>query len=159
MNIVTWIWPLLHDAFWSGVAALGFAVLFSVPVRYLLACAVCGATGYTLRAVLIQAGMSIEGATLVGAAAVGFLGILFARRNQAPTPIFTISGVIPMVPGRFAFGAMMDIIRFATLGQNASAALLVDAHFNAIKTALILGAIAAGIAAPGLLFYRPRPVV
>ena len=22
---------LLHDAFWSGIAALGFAVLFSVP--------------------------------------------------------------------------------------------------------------------------------
>jgi uncharacterized membrane protein YjjB (DUF3815 family) len=47
----------------------------------------------------------------------------------------------------------------ASLGPDASATFLVEATTNAIKTALILGAIAVGIAAPTLLFQRRKPVV
>lgn len=152
-------WMLVRDAFWSGMASLGFAVLFNVPVRLLVGCALCGTAGHTLRTLLMHFGVGIEVATLLGAATVGFLGELLAWRYRAPVQIFTISGVIPMVPGSFAFGAMMDMIQFATLGQNASATLLISANLNAIKTALILGAIAFGIAAPSLLIYRHKPVV
>jgi uncharacterized membrane protein YjjB (DUF3815 family) len=150
---------LLENAFWSAVAALGIAILFNVPIRTLPACAIGGAAGYTLRTALVQAGLTIEAATLAGATAVGFLGVYFARRWYAPTSIFTVSGAIPLVPGVFAFRAMLGILRVTTADPATGMPVLLDASTNAIRTALILAAIAIGITAPSLLFNRRRPVV
>lgn len=160
MNVNDLLLFILRDALWSGIAALGFAVLFNVPLRTLAGCALCGAAGHTARTLLLEPGfLTIEAATLVGAIVVGFIGVVLARVQRVPMPIFTVSGVIPMVPGVFAFQAMIGVIQVASLGPDASATLLVEATTNAIKTTLILGAIAVGIAAPTLLFQRRKPVV
>ena len=150
---------LLRDALFSGLAALGFAILFNVPRRTLPGCVVCGAAGHSLRVVLMQFGLSIESATLIGAALVGFLGVYFSHRQGVPAPIFTVSGAIPMVPGVFAYQAMISIIALASADAQTGGPVLANAMINAIKTALILGAIALGIAAPALLFRRRRPIV
>jgi uncharacterized membrane protein YjjB (DUF3815 family) len=150
---------LLQDAFWSAVAALGFALLFNVPVRTLPACALGGAAGHVLRAALVQAGLSVEAGTLAGATLVGFLGVFFARRWYAPTSVFTVSSAIPLVPGVFAFQAMLGILRVTTADPATGLPVLLDASTNAIRTALILAAIAIGITTPSLLFNRRRPVV
>lgn len=157
------------DALWAAVASTGFAVLFNVPLRTLLGCALCGAVGHAARTLLLSSGWPGVGhivlATLIGATLVGMLGYLLARRLQLPSIIFTVSGAIPMVPGTFAFSAMLGILRVAGLvdvgGQVASldAILLTDVVPNALTTAFILAALAVGIAAPTLLFRRRRPVV
>ncbi len=150
---------LLADAFWSAVAAVGFAILFNVPPRALPGCAFAAALGHALRTWAIQLGTPIEAATLLAATFVGFLGTYLARRFQSPTAIFTIPAVIPMVPGTFAFRTMLGILELTTLGANESAPVLVEVSLNAIKTGLILAALAGGIIAPRLLFRRPKPVV
>lgn len=151
------------DALWAAVAALGFAVLFNVPRHMLVWTAVCGAVGHALRFLLVQMGGSLEIATLVGATAVGFLGHLLARRLYAPAAIFTVSGVIPMVPGTFAFGTMLGVLQLAAVlplpPATTLADLLATTSVEAIKTGLILGALALGIALPTFLFGRRRPVV
>jgi uncharacterized membrane protein YjjB (DUF3815 family) len=147
------VWLLLHDALWSGVASLGFAILFNVPVRTLLACALCGAVGHAMRTMLMQLGVGIELATLAGATLIGVLGQLFARRWSAPAPVFTVPGVIPLVPGTFAYGAMIGLVELAS---GAGEAVLLETAVNAIKTLLILAALASGIAAASLLFHRRR---
>ena len=153
---------LLVDMAWSAAAALGFAVLFNVPGRTLIGCTIAGAVGHGLRTMLVQVGMSTEMASLVGAAAVGFLSEAFARRWRTPRTVFAVPGVIPMLPGSLAFRAMLDIVQLAALpGGDLSMGmpLLYDAVLNVVKTGLILTALAVGITAPKLLFYRPRPVV
>jgi uncharacterized membrane protein YjjB (DUF3815 family) len=151
---------LAQNAFWAALAALGFAVLFNVPVRTLWGCAFCGALGHTLRRILVdQQLVTIELGTLVGAAAVGFAALLLARRFAAPQAIFSVSGVIPMVPGSFGFRAMMGFVLVVSSGEAAGAELLVEASVNLIRTVLIVGALAIGIALPSLLFRRRRPVV
>jgi uncharacterized membrane protein YjjB (DUF3815 family) len=150
---------LLQDAFWSAVAATGFAMLFNVPVRTLPACALAGAVGHALRSALIGLGVTLEAATLVAATLIGVLGVFFARRWHAPSSIFTVSGAIPLVPGTFAFQTMIGVIRLAVFDPADSAAALVAIGANGIRTGLILAAIAVGIAAPGLFIQRKRPVV
>lgn len=159
MNILDLTLHILQDALWSGIAAVGFAILFNVPKRTLVACAVCGAAGHALRALLINFDMQIVPATLVGATLVGFLSIWFAQRAQVPAAIFAICGAIPMVPGTFAYRAMIGFIRLTWADSTATGTLLVDAGVNFITTGLILAAIAAGIAAPTLLFRRRKPIV
>lgn len=151
---------ITQDAFWSGLAAAGFAVLFNVPPRLLWGCVLVGACGHATRTALIElTGVAIEPATLFAASVVGFMAQALAKRTKAPTPVFAISGAIPMVPGLFAYSAMIGIIQ-ATIGTPPDAAdLLVEAAINFIRVALILGALATGIVLPTLLFFRDKPVV
>jgi uncharacterized membrane protein YjjB (DUF3815 family) len=102
---------------------------------------------------LMQLGVGIELATLAGATLIGVLGQLFARRWSAPAPVFTVPGVIPLVPGTFAYGAMIGLVELAS---GAGEAVLLETAVNAIKTLLILAALASGIAAASLLFHRRR---
>lgn len=150
---------VLEDAFWSGVAALGFAILFNVPVRTLLGCALIGALGHGSRALFMQLGIGIEAATLASATLVGFVAALFAKWWYTPAPVFAVSGVIPMVPGTFAFKTMLNILALATGSAEAAQVNLINASVNATKTGLILAALAMGIAAPILFFKRQKPVV
>ncbi len=150
---------LLEDAFWSAVAATGFAILFNVPPRALPGCALAAAIGHALRSWLMQLGLPIEPATLLAATVIGFMGVSLARRLQSPTAIFTVPAVIPMVPGTFAFRAMLGILEITNMGVFGSTPVLVEAGVNGVKTGLILAALAGGIIAPRLLFRRERPVV
>ncbi len=154
------LWLVGKDALWAGMAALGFAILFNVPVRALAACFVNGALGHALRSLLMHYGLGIEAATLAGAALIGFLGIASARLWKAPAPVFTIPGAITLVPGTFAFRTMLGLLQFAAAtSSDAGGEILWNISFNATKTALILAAIAVGIATPTLLFDRRKPVV
>lgn len=150
---------ILFDALWSGVAALGFAILFNVPRKLLPACVVAGALGHSARLLLMQFGLSIEWGTLLGATLVGVFAKFVADRTNAPSAPFAITGAIPMVPGVFAYRTMIGILSVATsTNPDLSGTLLVEAGTNAIKTTLLLATIAIGIAAPTLLFKRPKPV-
>lgn len=159
MNALELIGFIVQDAFWSAIAATGFAVLFNVPMRTLPACALAGAMGHGLRTLLQQFGVSIEMATLISATVIGFLGVISARFYKTPATIFTVSGSIPLVPGALAYRTMIGILQFAHASSQTADALLVTLAQNGIQTALILGAIAVGIAAPKLLFFRQKPVV
>jgi uncharacterized membrane protein YjjB (DUF3815 family) len=150
---------LLEDAFWSALAALGFAVLFNVPRRLLVACMLCGAAGHATRQLLVtQADVALEIATFAGAMLIGVLGYLMAYRLRAPAIIFQVSAAIPLIPGAFAYRAMLNLIRLPNAESAAGSVVLGDAAFFLIRTGLILAAIAAGIAIPTLLFQRRTPV-
>lgn len=151
---------ILSDALWSALAAAGFAILFNVPRRLVWGCAFAGAVGHALRTVLVEsADMPLELATLFGAIAVGILAQWCARRWRVPAPVFAVSGVIPMVPGLFAYSAMIAIIQSTAAEPDQVNALLAEGAVNVIRVALILGALATGIVLPMLIFQREKPVV
>jgi uncharacterized membrane protein YjjB (DUF3815 family) len=154
---------VLRDAFWSAIAAVGFAILFNVPRYTLPACALVGALGHGLRAALmVGLGMPIEAATLLAATAVGFMGEYFAHRYRVPRLVFVVPAVIPMVPGVFAYRTMLGIFEMtglADLSAVEGAEVLLQTAVYAIRTGLILAGLSFGIIAPNLLFRRQRPVI
>jgi uncharacterized membrane protein YjjB (DUF3815 family) len=144
----------------AGVVAAGFAVLFSVPRRLLLACALLGGLGHSVRTgLLVNFDLPIEWATLIAALVIGFTAVLLARRLRAPALIFAIAASIPLVPGILAYTAMINFLQAATqpsvelAKENLSTALL-----SFLKAALVLSSIAIGVAAPSLILFRRRPV-
>ena len=152
-------WLLLQNTIWAAVAALGFAILFNVPVRTLAGCAVCGAAAYLVRTVTANfEPLGIEAATLAGATVVGFLGVAFGRRWHLPAPVFVVPGVIPLIPGSLAFRTMIDMLALTTSTAGVDNLLLQQAAVNGLKTGLIVSAIAGGIAVPSLLLRRHRPM-
>ena len=151
---------LAQNTFWAGVVALGFAVRFNASARTLILAAICGAAGYAVRSGLVQSGAtSVEMTTLVAAILVTLLGVLFGRRWHAPAVVFVIPGVIPLVPGALAFRTMIDILVLTTDTAQVDETILTITVVNAIRTLLIVGAIAGGIAVPSLLLRRHRPML
>lgn len=151
---------ILTDAFWSALAAMGFAILFNVPQRALLFCMIGGAIGHALRSLLmVKFGLSIELATLLSATGVGFFAKWCAVQFSMPSMIFSVSAVIPMVPGVFAYQTMIAILEVTHADNSDVVDILAQSSVNAIKTGVILASIAGGIAAPSLVFKRHKPVV
>jgi uncharacterized membrane protein YjjB (DUF3815 family) len=146
----------LQDMLWSGIAALGFAVLFNVPRRLLPGCFLSGAAGHSIRAVIVSLGVSIEFGTLIGAVTVGFLSVFLSRHYRVPASCFTVTGAIPLVPGTFAYQTIIGLLNATSAAETESIQLLARASISGIRTALILSALAFGIAAPSLLFRRPH---
>ncbi|HMR64339.1 MAG TPA: threonine/serine exporter family protein [Anaerolineae bacterium] len=150
----------LQNLMWAGVAALGYGILFNVPLRTLAACALNGAAAYAVRTIFMQSGLAgIEAATFAGATVVGFLSIIFGRIWHAPGPVLIVPGIIPLIPGALAFRTMIDILMLATTNLPPAEALFMITAVNSLKTFLIVMAIAGGIALPSLLLRRHRPMM
>ncbi len=147
----------LWDAFWAAIPAVGFAMLFSVPPRFLKYCALGGAMAHSLRVVLIHYGLPIEWATLAASSLVSLMFVYLSRRLIAPRPVFTVACIIPMIPGKYAFNTIIAVLSMNS--QGASQHLISAALENGLKTLFILMALSFGLAIPPLIIYRNRPIV
>jgi uncharacterized membrane protein YjjB (DUF3815 family) len=143
---------LIEKGLWAGFAALGFAILFNVPVRTLFAIWVLGAIGGWLKYFVMDMEINIIIASFIGASVIGILSIPLAHKIHSPPLIFSIPAVIPMVPGAFAYKMMLGIMKIAThtdeLGMDQ---VLVDTFQFGIKVMLILLVLSFGVAAPMLI--------
>ena len=152
-----WLLLILDDMFFAAIPAVGFALVFNVPPKALKYCALLGALGHVTRTILMHNDVPIVFATLVGAALIGFIGVHLSHRYLAHPKVFTVAAIIPMIPGVQAYKAMIAIVQIHHYGF--SNALFEQMIASFINTTFILGALVFGLALPGLLFYREKPVV
>lgn len=148
---------LLNDMFFAAIPAVGFALVFNVPQNALIYCAVGGALGHGSRFLFMQFGIPIEWATFFAATIVGTIGIHWSHRFLAHPKVFTVAALIPMVPGVFAYKAMIALVEINHLGY--SPELVSTMAENFLKAMFIIVGLALGLALPGMLFYRRKPVV
>lgn len=147
----------LLDAWFAWIPAVGFAMVFNVPSHMLKYCALGGAAAHSIRFLLMHCGVPIEWATLMVSAGMGFLGLYWSRRHLIPRPVFTVASIIPMIPGSYAFTAMVGLVEINTGGYTLE--LMQSVMENGIRTLFILAALSFGLAIPSILIYRGRPIV
>jgi len=131
----------LLNALLSFVGTLGFAVLFNTPRNALFICAAIGMGGHLLRLTAENFGMGSISATFLGAVFVGLIGILPSRLLYLPLVLFSLPGIICMVPGLTAYKALVYFHR-----GELSAGLQ-----GTIQAGFRVGAIAAGIGTARIL--------
>lgn len=131
MNITT----LVIQAVFGFLGTVGFGILFSVPRRALILSGSVGALGAALRSLCQQLGASTELADYTAALAVGLVGYGAAFVIESPRMVYTVPGVITMVPGILAYQV---VVYFST-------ARYTDGLTAAIQVFLITGALAAGL--------------
>ena len=127
------------DEAFDESATAGFAILFNVPRRSLLACGLTGLGGYLAQQAALTAGLAPVAAVFIGAACVGVLSELFAYRLRLPATVFIVTGFLPLVAGGAAARAMFQVLS----GNYAKGATY------ALDATLMAGAIAAGIGGLG----------
>ncbi|MDS4041113.1 MAG: threonine/serine exporter family protein [Candidatus Competibacter sp.] len=148
---------LIQKGCWAAVASVGFAMLFNVPKYALLSCALIGAFGYALRTALMSGGMGLVLATLFAALLVGVLAAILAQRYVVSGTLFAVGPAIPLVPGSYAYKAVMGIVMVADSPHlERSADLLLAAFDNGVKATLAILFLSFGIALPGLVWSAFR---
>jgi uncharacterized membrane protein YjjB (DUF3815 family) len=151
---------LLHNGLMAALAATGFALIFNVPRRALALCALCGAIGVMGRMLFLEMGgsfVNVAGATLCASIVVASVAELLSRKMQMPASVFSVPGVIPMIPGSLMFRSVVYWLSMATeSGGDFDTILFGEALMLAANAMVVLAAIAMGIAAPNLILYRRR---
>lgn len=140
---------VLFQAALGLFATLGFAVWFNVPRETLSRAALVGTCGFLVRFALLKFGHSPAIASFWAAFFIGIFGYYRARTFRYPRVIFTVTGIIPMVPGIPAYEALVHF----TKGDVNSGLQ------SAVKATLVLGALAGGLTAARALTMRRRKQV
>ena len=151
------LFGLLEDTLLATLPALGFGMLFNVPPQTLKYCAMGAALGYGARFLLLHWGLGIEWGSLFAAMIIGAVGVFWSQRTLSHPKVFTVAAVIPMIPGVYGFKAMIALVEINLKGYTPE--LWASTLDNLIHACFIIAALAVGLAMPGLLIYRRKPVV
>ncbi|EFM08429.1 conserved hypothetical protein [Paenibacillus curdlanolyticus YK9] len=93
----------------SFVASAAFGILFHVPRRTLVHCGLAGMIGWIIY-VLLDAQIDAVPATLAASLAVTVIAQLMARLYRTPVIVYSVAGIIPLVPGGVAYDAMRSVV-------------------------------------------------
>ncbi|HHY28767.1 MAG TPA: threonine/serine exporter [Desulfitobacterium dehalogenans] len=101
-------WTALYASFFATMA---FGVLFNVPRKSLLTGGLVGMLGWAIFVTLtVNMKINIITATLFAAFCVATVSQILARRYKMPVTVFSISGIIPLVPGGMAYDTIRQFI-------------------------------------------------
>jgi len=154
---MTFVYALMWQMVLAALPAAGFGMAFNVPVRALGYCAAGGALARGLRFSLFEAGIPLELSTFMAASALSLASVYVAQKLRAHPKVFTVAAIIPMIPGIPFFTAVIAIMEIQR--KSMTPELLATAVNSSMRTTLIVAALAVGLALPGLLFYRKKPVI
>ncbi len=119
----------------SFVATACFGVVFNAPTKAIPACGFVGAVGWAIYYLLVEYGLDEVRASFIGAFVVSLVAHIFARRFRMPMIIFSVSGIIPLVPGGIAYNTMRNVMEYDyIMGLQ-----------NGMRAFMISGAIAMGL--------------
>ncbi len=100
----------------------------------------------------------LELATFLSSTIVGIVALYWSRKYIIPRPVYTIASIIPLLPGTYAFTAIINLISMNAHGVTPELiTMFID---NSLKTIIILGGIGFGLALPSLYYIRyNRPII
>jgi len=121
----------------SFVASAAFGLIFNVPKRALVHCGLTGMLGWILYVALAEREVNATLATLIAAGCVAVFSQVMAKLNRMPIIVFSVSGIIPLVPGGLAYDAMRSAVenRFDVAMQLGTRAFMIS---GAIALGLVL---------------------
>lgn len=148
----------MEKGIWLGCAGVGFAVLFNVPRRTLGIIYIISALGGMLKFYLVSLEVGLIFAALCGSSLIGFSSVLAAHYRKAPPMTFALPALIPMIPGFFAYKAMVGVMKLtAEKDPDIYTKLFFETVNNGLSALFIIVALAAGVAIP-LLVSRKETV-
>lgn len=141
---------MILDTFYSFIASLGFAIIFNIRGKNIIAASVGGGLSWFVYLLVQNLHGSNTLAMFSGAFAVAVFSEVMARFYKSPVTTFVITGIIPLVPGSGMYYTVYE-----TISGHFS-----KATFWGLQTLLSAGAIAVAIVMVSsickLIFYKKR---
>ena len=150
------ILKLLEVSFWSGIAAVGFGILFNVPKSAVITIFILGFGAGFIKFLLIHLNFHVVLGSFLAAFFVGIISLPMAHKIHQPPVVFSIPPVIPMIPGYFAYETILSIMNFIfTEGDVSKRISLIDAIFtNGFTMFFVLISLTVGVSLPMLLLKK-----
>lgn len=148
----------LQDFLLSASVSMALAILFATPARLIPLVGLGGAVCHLSRTLCLAADLGIVASSFIASVVISVIFILIAPRIRFPRPVFTVSSIIPIIPGKFAYMTLLSLIKIHDSPEMREQ-YIVSIFENGALTVFVMLAIGMGIAMPALLFYRNRPVV
>jgi uncharacterized membrane protein YjjB (DUF3815 family) len=126
---------IIEQIITSFIASAAFGIIFNAPKESLVKCGSVGMFGWIIYIVMTMNGMDIVLATVTASFLIAVLSQIFSKFYKTPVIIFSVAGIIPLVPGGMAYDAMRN---FVQNDYNAAISL-------AAKAFMISGSIAIGL--------------
>lgn len=125
----------------SFFATVAFGKLFKCPESCLYKAGFVGMVGFGVYIILLSGfGLSSMLSNFAGTVALSICSEIFARWYRQPVPIFSIPGIIPLVPGLPLYRAMNYIMLNAySLGMHTFVSAALDATAIAMGILLVSG--------------------
>ena len=127
--------PLYLQFILALFATLGFCVIIRVPLRCLPGCAVVGGIGWIVYEVTFYYLSSPVMGCFIGACVVGLLSTICSKLYKDASTIFTIPGILCLVPGSNIYNTMAAMLKHDLQGT----------FSTGLETLLMAGAIALGL--------------
>lgn len=141
---LTYLLKLVLRAASSFVAGCAFAMAFNTPVRTAFAAGLLALIANSLRLALIDAGIMLAPAAFCAALVIGLVAILADHRFKVPPIAMTVAPIVIMMPGVYAFEAIVTFNH----GQ------MLDALQASASCWFVIGALAMGLATAR--FFGPK---
>ncbi|MDR0945924.1 MAG: threonine/serine exporter family protein [Bifidobacteriaceae bacterium] len=119
----------------SGVGVAGWAVMFNTPIRGALCAGAVGIVANLVKLGLVRAGAPVWAASAAGALALGLLAYVIAWRTTLAEVTLAVPAAIILVPGAYAFRALV----FLSSGAQA------QVFQNAFQAVLTIAGMAIGL--------------
>ncbi|WP_342429815.1 threonine/serine exporter family protein [Neobacillus sp. FSL H8-0543] len=126
---------ILGQLITSFIATAAFGVIFNAPKESLIKCGLVGMGGWLIYYITEDYMGNAIVATLCATIFIGVVSQEFAKFYKTPIIIFSVAGIIPLVPGGLAYDAMRQ---FVLADYDLAIAL-------SVKVTLLSGSIAFGL--------------
>jgi uncharacterized membrane protein YjjB (DUF3815 family) len=112
----------------SFIASASFSILFNVPKGTLLKGGFIGMLGWLVYLLFVGHGFDEIVASLGASVAVTVTSQVFAKLYKSPIIVFSVAGIIPLVPGGLAYDAMRNVVenRYDQAVQLAAKAFMIS---------------------------------
>jgi uncharacterized membrane protein YjjB (DUF3815 family) len=101
-------WTAVYSSFFATIA---FAVLFNVPRKSLISGGIVGMLSWVIYVILTEEiHINLVAATLIAAFSVATISQFLARFYKMPVTVFSIYGIIPLVPGGLAYDTIRHLM-------------------------------------------------
>lgn len=139
------------------MVAVGFAINFNLPKKYLPVCVLLTASAYLTKAIMLQSGAHTIFATFLASMLASFCGVLIAQARKLPPKTLIVPSVICLMPGIAAYKAMLAIVQIGYYGFSMTLFSQMLIYF--FEALFVISALVLGISIPSLVFYRNKPIV
>lgn len=126
--------PVFIHFIYSFISTIGFAVFLKAPKSTLIPSGFAGGVGWSVYYFLMTVTNNNIMSNFIAALLVSLISELFARKFKQPAIVFTIPGIILLVPGLGMYNTMLYLVQ-----SNYTAAIAKGADVLFVAGALSMG--------------------
>ncbi|PJI09768.1 MULTISPECIES: threonine/serine exporter family protein [Clostridium] len=101
---------MILNFIYAFIACAAFSILFNIKGKRIFIASLGGGLGWLIYILCIHYNVSITSSNFIAAMVVSIYCEIMARASKTPVIVYSVSGIIPLVPGNGMYNTMYETI-------------------------------------------------